>query len=148
MGRTSGRIVPLDKLDDYEISKGDPDPRGWDVKAANGNKVGEVDKLLVDVDAKQVRYLDVDLDDSDQHTLIPIGRARLDDDNDEVLLDSQPSKGLGALPPYDHGPVTRDYERQVLNSWVPETQWAGRQDQEFYNHACFDTNRFYGRRRA
>ena len=77
------RVVPLDELDDYQVSEGDPDVRGWDVIASDGRKIGEVDELLVDTQAMKVRYLDVDLSDEvianaggeDRHVLIPIGYA-------------------------------------------------------------------------
>lgn len=55
-------IVPLKDLHDHKITSGDPDIRGWDVFAADGRRIGEVDDLLVDADTAQVRFLEVDLD--------------------------------------------------------------------------------------
>ena len=71
-------IVPLKELDDFKVAKGDPDVRGWDVIAADGTEVGEVEELLVDTAALKVRYLDVELDKDlvnakDRHVLVPIG---------------------------------------------------------------------------
>jgi PRC-barrel domain protein len=117
------RVVPLDELDDFRISRDDPDPRGWEVVAADGRKIGEVDELLVDTGAMKVRYLDVDLDDGlvadahDRHVLVPIGYARLDRDHDRVIVDEITSHDLRAIPAYDHGPITRDFETSVRDSW-------------------------------
>ncbi|HEU0013127.1 MAG TPA: PRC-barrel domain-containing protein, partial [Longimicrobium sp.] len=78
------RVVPLGQLDDFRVAEGDPDVRGWEVRASDGRKIGEVDELLVDTGAMKVRYLDVDVDDAvlgdrqDHHVLIPIGYARLE----------------------------------------------------------------------
>ena len=101
---TPGGLVPLDKADDYKVAEGNPDPRGWDV-IANGTKVGEVDKLIADLNALKVRYLDVELDKDfagtkDRHVLIPIGAARLDDDNDNVLLQGMTRDALIGLPAF------------------------------------------------
>ncbi|HEU0052581.1 MAG TPA: PRC-barrel domain-containing protein, partial [Longimicrobium sp.] len=78
------RVVPLNRLDDFKVADGDPDVRGWDVVAADGRKIGEVDELLIDTGAMKVRYLDVEVDrgmiagGDDRHVLIPIGYARLE----------------------------------------------------------------------
>lgn len=148
-----GGLVPLDKADDYKIADDNPDPRGWDV-IANGKKVGEVDKLIADLNALKVRYLDVELDDDfsgtkDRHVLIPIGAARLDDDNDHVLLQGMTRDALIGLPAYAaNTPITRDYENSLREGMtgapVPPTQ-SGR---DYYEHEHFDENRFFGRRGA
>lgn len=46
----------------YKVAEGDPDVRGWDVMDRDGNRIGEVDDLLVDTTALKVRYLEVRLD--------------------------------------------------------------------------------------
>lgn len=94
--RDRAELAPLDDLDDLEIADGEPDPRGWDVIGADGNKIGEVDQLLVDRDAMKVRYLGVDVDDDllasdrakdeDEHLLIPVGYAELNEDDEKVIV--------------------------------------------------------------
>lgn len=117
------RVVPLGQLDDYKVADGEPDVRGWEVLAADGRKIGEVDELLVDTAAMKVRYLDVDVDDgmvaggADRHVLIPIGYARLQEDRDCVLVDALASADLGGMPSYDQGPLTRDFESSVRESF-------------------------------
>lgn len=153
MADTNDRIVPLDELDDFEVAEGDPDVRGWEVITADGRKIGEVDELLVDTAAMKVRYLDVDLDDEvvgdvgdDRHILIPIGYARLHQDNDQILVDGLHSRDLAAMPPYTHEPVTREYEMSVIERYDP-TVSSGPGAAEIYDTEGYDENRFYGNRR-
>jgi uncharacterized protein (TIGR02271 family) len=109
-GRTgaAGHLARLDELNDYKVADDDPDVRGWVVKTRDGLAAGRVDGLIVDTDAMKVCYLDVELDRSslklkeDRHVLIPIVGARLDESNDDVLLDSTAAQ-LASLQPYHRG---------------------------------------------
>jgi hypothetical protein len=53
----------LGELDDRDVDAADLDIRGWEVIAADGERMGIVDELLIDTGTGRVRYLDVDLDD-------------------------------------------------------------------------------------
>lgn len=116
-------VVPLGQADDFTVASDDPDVRGWEVLGSDGARIGEVDELLVDTAAMKVRYLDVDVDDAvigdgrDRHVLIPIGYARLDRDRDCVTVDGLASTDLRTLPAYDQGPLTRDFESSVRESF-------------------------------
>ena len=92
------RLAQLDELDDYEVADGYPDPRGWDVKARDGRKVGEVKHLLVDRQALRVAYLEVELErelspdgyrgrDRERLVHVPVESAQLADGDDEVFVD-------------------------------------------------------------
>lgn len=148
---TRGGLVPLDEADDYKIAEGNPDPRGWDV-VASGTKVGEVDMLIADLGAMKVRYLDVELDKQfarteDRHVLIPVGAARLDDDNDRVLLEGMTSETLLGLPLYTEGtPITRDFENTLRERLTGAPISASRAGSDYYEHEHFDENRFFGKR--
>ena len=103
----TGRLAPLGDLDDYRIAEDDPDPRGWEIVAADDRSVGRVSDLIIDTDANKVRYLDCRLSatlyrhvDGSLHRLIPIGYARLDEDEERVIVDALGSAGLERLPAY------------------------------------------------
>ncbi len=69
---------------DYEIVDGQPDIRGWDVKNKAGLKIGEVEELLFDPHTNKVRYIIININNSDINPvatkiLIPIGTATLYD---------------------------------------------------------------------
>jgi uncharacterized protein (TIGR02271 family) len=156
MADAMDRVVPLDELDDFEIAEGDPDVRGWEVTSSDGKKIGAVDNLLIDTAAMKVRYLDVDLNTelleagSDRHILIPIGYARLDEADDNIMVDALASTDIGGLPEYTHEPVTREYETTVRQRF--DTDYDGEAevtaDTDFYAHDLYDEDRFYGARRG
>jgi hypothetical protein len=90
---TGGTLVHTSDLDDFKMPTGQPDPRGWDVHGADGSKVGKVEDLILDTGGHRIRYLEVALDKDfakdarRDHALVPIDQARLDDDNDHVVVD-------------------------------------------------------------
>ncbi len=112
------RLQELDRSD-FAITKGDPDIRGWDVKNATGQKIGEVEELILDAQQQKVRYMVVELDDDeldledDKKVLIPIGLAELDKDDDDVLLPGITPEQLRSLPAYDRDSLDDEAERQV-----------------------------------
>jgi sporulation protein YlmC with PRC-barrel domain len=68
---------------DYQVVDGQPDISGWDVKTEHGHKIGEIKELLFDPQSRKVRYLVVNLQESEADVkfgltaLIPIGVAKL-----------------------------------------------------------------------
>jgi hypothetical protein len=57
-----GALVPLRSLPQEHLASDDPDVRGWAVLGDDGNRIGDVDDLLVDAEARKVRFLIVSLD--------------------------------------------------------------------------------------
>lgn len=153
MSEAIDRVVPLDQLDDFKVAEGDPDVRGWEVRAADGRRIGEVDNLLVDTAAMKVRYLDVDLEGDvvaeggDRHILVPIGYARLDESADHVFVDTLTSSDLATMPVYDHSPLTREYETAVRQRF--DSSYTGTApERDFYAADLYDADRFYSARRG
>jgi sporulation protein YlmC with PRC-barrel domain len=156
--RTSeGELAHLSDLKDFNIPKGEPDPRGWDVKTADGVKIGKVDDLLVDTGLGRLRYLEVKLkgdiaDRADkEYMLIPIGAAQLDDDEDDVIISVDQAK-LAGIPAYDRQRMSRDYERSLRTYYegaAPDRAPGGAAEREadFYAHPQFDERTFFGGRR-
>lgn len=75
---------------DYEIVDGEPNIKNWDVKTEQGVKIGEVVDMLFDPQARKVRYLIVNLEDSEinvtdgKDVLIPIGIAKLYSSSNDI----------------------------------------------------------------
>lgn len=138
-GGEAGRVVGrLSDFDDLEVADGYPDVRGWDVLARDGQSVGKVKDLIVDASAMRTLYVEVELDDSlrasdaggagrEADVLLPVGKARLDERDDEVLVDSLTVEQVVELPRVD--------ERMLAGS-----------DTDF-SRTEFDEERFYGGRR-
>lgn len=122
----------LRSLHDHELAEGVPDVRGWKVVDRNGDRIGQVDDLIVDPVAQAVRYIDVDLrdsaspgDDKDYHLLIPVGAARLDDDADCVHADNLTMDQLAGYPRATRGGINRTYENDVRTFYDNGTRSAG-----------------------
>lgn len=169
------RLVHLDDMHDLQVADGDPDIRGWDVRTADGEKVGKVKDLVVDTALMKVRYIEAQIDkdvlnaSDDRHVLIPIGSARLDDDDDDVFLSSA-IVDPRTLPPYDRNSLSREYELSLRDRFPDSTVWDDRatvgtdraanfddrtpladrrrdEDEDFYGSDLYSESRFFGARR-
>jgi uncharacterized protein (TIGR02271 family) len=60
---TDRGLIPLDEMDDFEVADGYTDIRGFDVYTDRGDRVGEVDQLLVDPAARRVAAITIDVDE-------------------------------------------------------------------------------------
>jgi uncharacterized protein (TIGR02271 family) len=180
-GQYMPRVAALSKIDDdFDVADGTPDPRGWTVRDASGTDIGKVHDLIVDTVAMRTRYLDIKLDkkalhlDKDRDVLVPVGQARLDDDDDRVILPSMPATRIASLPEYAHGDIDRDYENSLLPNFdegaIDATNGgdsgaaigamssdrstsqsgviADAPEGDFYDSQHFDESRFFGNRRA
>lgn len=113
------RLVRLEELKGFQVAEGDHDIRGWEVKTADGRKIGKVEELIVDPYERRVRYMEVKVErevlntDHDRHVLVPIGAARLKDDGNDVLIERLPAQGIAGVPAYQRGPITREYETSL-----------------------------------
>jgi len=160
----TGTLVHTRDLDDFKLPKDGPDPRGWDVRATDGTKIGKVEDLIVDTGEGRVRYVEVALDKdfakdaARDYALVPIGQARLDDDKDDVVVDLSATDLAGA-PRYSREQLSRDYETS-LRSWVRErkqdvkdtvnantTSTSTERDANFYSSPEYDDQRFFTRTR-
>jgi uncharacterized protein (TIGR02271 family) len=149
----SRRIAPLDELDNMKVADEDPDVRGWDVVAADGHRIGEVDNLIVDTSAMKVRYLSVELErgergaSGDRSILIPVGQARLDENNDRVFVNDMHAEQLRSAPTYS-GRFDRDYEDSVRTHFSGGRPSTSTSEGDYYADRSFDDASFYGARRG
>ena len=150
------KLFRLGELDNYEVADDDPDVRGWEVLDQNGEKIGEIEDLIVDPELLKVRYLDIatidelDPGDAERHLLIPIGAARLDEDDDEVIINGLNRDTLKEYPVYGGGPVTLDYEhslRESISGRLTGKSQAPTAEGETYNSDLYDEEHFYSPRR-
>ena len=154
------RIAPLSELDDFEVAEGYPDIRGWRVASADGEEVGKVRDLLIDVDQMRTRYLDVRLTKElaaapgDRDVLIPIGTAQVVEGKDVVRVPLTAER-VGLLPLYERGRLTRTYELEVRRHFslgeaaaaAATGAAAGAATRGFYDDEGYDDHRFFGKRR-
>jgi photosynthetic reaction center H subunit len=91
------KIRPMSDLPDFKISAG-RDPRGKAVVAGDGEVVGRVVDMMIDVPESLVRFLVMDLnpEGSGQHRLIPINLCRVQ--SDRVTVRSLYGKHFPGIP--------------------------------------------------
>lgn len=144
----TGRLAPLAELEDYRIAGDDPDPRGWEVVAADGLRAGRVAELIVDTDAGKVRYLDVRLTaarfrgvDGSRNRLIPIGYVRLDEEEGRVIVDALGAAGLERLPAFTGMPIDRSFEERLHEAFLEAYRTGARYRHPRYSHERFSAAR-------
>ncbi len=71
------RIVPLRAAPGFYLNPRDPDPRGMDVVAADGNVAGTVADVWVDRAEPSPRYYEVTLHERTETVLLPATAARV-----------------------------------------------------------------------
>jgi len=159
------RLQELDHSN-FEIVKGEPDIRGWDVRYRNGEKIGSVEELILDAKAKKVRYMVVDLDENElrlehRKVLIPIGFAELDKKTDDVLIPNVSVDQLCSLPDYSRNSLLPETERKISSVFgrkvkiEPVTTVKQERtineteddiDPDFYSHEHYNTDNLYKNR--
>jgi stress response protein YsnF len=143
---------------DYEMVDGQPNIKGWEVKNAQGEVIGDVEELLFNPASRKVRYMIVDTDANDLHlnarkVLIPIGLAELHENDDDVIVPNVTADQLNALPDYDGSQMTADTERSIVSTFegygvagYAAGAYTNTPDDDFYKHEQFNHNRLYNRR--
>lgn len=151
------RLQELDRSD-FEIVDGEPDIRGWDVKNTVGQKIGEVEELVLDARQKKIRYMVVDLDDNElklehRKVLIPIGLAQLHKQDDDVILPSVTKEQITAIPTYDENTMNPETERRICSALGRSTESNRKtataemdMEPEFYRHDYFNDDNLYKNR--
>ncbi len=95
----SGEVVPLSSLPELRVANGEDDPRGWTVRDAEDEPVGEVTELLVDPALLKVRHLVCRVDGAGgRRVLLPTAYARLDPERSAVGIARLTREALAALP--------------------------------------------------
>ena len=160
----------LHELSDYKVASDYSDVRGWDVKDAGKRTIGKVDGLLVNKEAERVVYLDVKVNDTviesghevyaapasegvheflnkegEDHLIIPIGMAELDEDNKEVYCNSIGYDMFSSAKRYKRD-INFDFDRNY--ELVSYTHFAGNKtiteqvdSDDFYNRDLFYNRR-------
>jgi sporulation protein YlmC with PRC-barrel domain len=160
------RLQELDHSN-FEIVKGEPDIRGWDVRYKNGEKIGSIEELILDTKAKKIRYMVVDLDENElrlehRKIFIPIGFAELDNQHDDVLIPNVSIDQLCRLPDYKRNSLTPDLERNIASVFgrkvnvepVASIKREERKvndvtddiDPDFYSHEYYNADNLYKNR--
>jgi hypothetical protein len=156
MASNKARLQEL-RGSNYELGKGQPDIRGWEVRNEHGQKIGRVRELIFDAAAGKVRYMVVDIRDHreldlDKRTvLIPIGLADLHQHDDDVVLHHVTPFQLRALPSYRKEDLGTKAELAISTvfgrTYASNAQESENLNQNFYQHEHFNDDRIQSRKR-
>lgn len=138
---------------DFEIAKGQPDIRGWEVRDAGGRKIGKVHELIFDSRAQKVRYMVVNVLDTKELELekrtvmLPIGLALLQPKDDDVILKNVTPFQLRALPRYSKDDLGTKAERNISTVFGRTDMGSDASDadleEDFYKHDLFKEDDMY-----
>jgi sporulation protein YlmC with PRC-barrel domain len=144
----------------YEIAKGQPDIRGWEVRDKSGHLIGKVHELIFDSRAHKVRYMVVNVIDSKELQLekrtvmVPIGLALLQPKDDDVILESVTPFQLRALPKYHKDDLGTRAEKSISTVFGRNDPKAGTTtpddadlNEDFYEHEHFNEDNMHRNRR-
>lgn len=99
----SPRIVPMRVATEFWVEPRDPDPRGMDVVAADGEVAGTVSDIWVDRSEPQIRYLEVEVagaggEGARRRVLLPITLAGIDARRRQVAVASIRAEQFARVP--------------------------------------------------
>lgn len=142
----------------FELSKGQPDIRGWEVRNEHGQKIGRVRELIFDASAGKVRYMVVDIRDHKElelekrTVLIPVGLADLHEHDDDVVLHHVTPFQLRALPSYRKEDLGTKAELAISTvfgrTYASTAQESENLHQNFYQHEHFNDDRMQHRKKS
>ena len=132
-------VERVDQLSEIQVAEDQPNPKGWEVVTADGERVGRVDHLIGDTEAMKVRYLSVEMTGgTDRKVLIPTGYVDLNTDAKEVRLNALESGHVRQLPEYG-GRMNREYTDR-LHGELDRVDLGPR----WYEHPRYTTTGLFG----
>ena len=118
------KIVPMRLDPTFSVAKGDPDPRGLPVEAADKVTAGTVMELWVDRAEPQVRYYEVQLSGSERRIMLPAGFVQWPNfglwGNDRLLVKSITAAQFADVPA-----IRRDDQSTLLEEDKVMAYFAG-----------------------
>ena len=106
------RLRPLSELTGFRVAGDEQDIRGWRAVDRRSRETGEVRELLVDVPARQVRYVVLWLDEVERSAALPVGYLHLDAPARQVSTPDLTREDVFLLPSFEP-PLTRAAENRI-----------------------------------
>lgn len=106
------RLRALSDLDGFRVRRAEPRIRGYVLDDADGERVGVIEDLIVEVGARKVRYAVIDLEDPDRRTLLPIGYIHGDREKERASTPALTGEDIRLLPAFEP-PLTRELENRL-----------------------------------
>jgi len=124
------KIVPMRVASDFEVEERGADPRGMEVRGADGKRAGTVQDLWVDRSEPRVLYLELVLADSGEtgearRVLLPINFARIDPRRGHVRVGAIMARHFAGVPGLrDADQITRREEDRITAYYAGGHRYA------------------------
>lgn len=105
-------VRPLREMADYRVARSEEDIRGWAVDDEDGEIIGEVEDLLVEVAVRKARYALVRLAHPPRLAAVPVGYLEMARDAKRVVTPSLSRTDVRLLPAYEP-PLDRAQENRI-----------------------------------
>jgi photosynthetic reaction center H subunit len=94
------RIVPMRANSSLEVDERDTDPRGMDVVAADGETVGTVSDLWIDLAEPQIYFIEVQTvgEEGARSVMVPFGFAEIDKRAGNIRVNALYAKQFANVP--------------------------------------------------
>lgn len=102
----------LSDLSKYRVARSEEDIRGWPIDDEDGERIGEVEDLLVERAARKARYALVQLEEPARRTVIPVGYLEIAGGGGCLVTPALTHEDIRLLPPYEP-PLDRAQENRV-----------------------------------
>lgn len=129
MDNRSHRLHTLQNINQSEFTLENPadDIRGYTVHDVSGEKLGKVDNLIVDVDARKVRFMQIGhggfLGIGREHSLIPVDAIQQIDDEERSVYINQSRERIGSSPAYQPDLTLEDDDYQKIYDYYGYTPY-------------------------
>jgi hypothetical protein len=131
-----------DHGDEYGDLESVRDLAGMPAADASGRFFGDVYGALADAETGLIRYLDIDIHETERHVLVPIGHARVSrlGEDPGVQLRAATAEQLAAIPAYEPEEMEVDdaYQDELLAAHA--AVFSG---EAYYAHPAFDHDGLY-----
>lgn len=153
MSKTKVDHLEVFSKSNTKMASGHPNIKEWKIVDHTGQKVGTVYDMLFDTESNVIRYIITNLKngellEQDRLVLMPVGMARINDSQNEVVFPNITKDQIKQLPDFltiEH--FTQEDEYAVRNALrspgesVVSTENTDRSS--FYDHEVFSTDNFY-----
>ncbi|GAA0728299.1 photosynthetic reaction center subunit H [Sphingomonas japonica] len=112
------RIVPLGGASEFWIVKGDPDPRGMPVTAADGQVAGTVSEVWIDKADRLIRYLSVEIGGAPGRVVLaPMFMASIERRKGRVVIDAINAEQFERAPTAGADGTLTLYEEERIQAY-------------------------------
>jgi photosynthetic reaction center H subunit len=119
------KIVPLRVLPDFDVAKGDADPRGMTVIGGDGQAAGVISDIWVDRAEALVRFYEIELADGGRKVLAPYAFTNIKGKARQARIESLQSGQFSGVPAHaSPDQVTRLEEERISAYYAAGTLYG------------------------